>query len=49
MRETRGFEINVGLHKGSALSPAQFNDVTDVLTEIQGKWQHGACCMLMML
>ena len=30
---TEGFEVSVGLHQGSALSPFLFNVVMDVLTE----------------
>ena len=30
---TEGFEVNVGLHQGSALSPFIFNIVIDVMTE----------------
>lgn len=31
--ETEGFQIRVGLHQGSALSPFIFNIVMDVMTE----------------
>ena len=31
--ETEGFEVKVGLHQGSALSPFIFNIVMDVITQ----------------
>ncbi|XP_047469128.1 uncharacterized protein LOC125025196 [Penaeus chinensis] len=33
VRMTDGFEVKVGLHQGSALSPRLFNMVMDVMTE----------------
>ena len=41
--ETEGFEVKVGLHQGSALSPFIFNIVMDVIT--QDLRETGSWCM----
>ena len=41
---SKGFEVKVGMHQGSALSPLLF---VIVMEENSGLPCHGNCCMLM--
>ncbi|XP_066965740.1 uncharacterized protein [Macrobrachium rosenbergii] len=47
--ETEGFEVRVGLHQGSALSPFIFNIVMDVIIEEVRRQYRGTYCMRMIL
>ena len=42
-----GFEVNVGMHQGSALSPLLFVIVMEALSIEFRLPCHGNCCMLM--
>ena len=43
------FEVKVGMHQGSVLSPFLFAVMVDVVTEFAWKVSQVNCCMLMTL
>ena len=44
---SKGFEVKVGMHQGSGLSPLLFVSVMGPYLENSGLPCHGKCCMLM--
>jgi len=44
---SKGFEVKVGMHQGSALSPLLFMFVMEAISREFGVAGHGNCCMLM--
>jgi len=44
---SNGFEVKVGMHQGSALSPLLFVIIMKLCLENSGLPYHGSCCMQM--